>query len=524
METDSTIEWDETLLKMARPDIYRINAFRILGLPVNASPKEVSSHIRNLDLIEKYGDVEQHESSFLTPSTVQDRDARREAQQRLLDPELRFIDEFFWFWPLSLDSTQENDETLLAIKQKDLSHALSVWEYHEAHGSEANVSIHNLAVFYHAMALHMEHTEGEVKGISEQQVEQRQSYWQQAFAKWKTLLSEESFWKRVGERIRQLDDPRLTTDTAGRIREGLPKALLSINAMLAVKASETKHPKDMAFHLAMIRQSGFDNAIYQEAMQRAVAPIRDRLKAMCLHSAQEISNAPESGNKLASNLIKDTAPLLKSLDSLLAKGDSTRESSHDEVASQVRSCLISFVNKTGDWRAASEIAKKSLTIAESPFLRQKIKEDVETINLNVEYATCWFCGGNYADSDSSVTVMMHGNVQRERQFLQTQVRWQYLPVTVPRCEKCKSAHKRSKAWRIGGTITAFVLAIFIGIASGSFWVFLAILGAMIAGAHGLAAITFPKGVKPESYEKEFRTVKEMLSKGWMIGAKPKDVS
>jgi hypothetical protein len=80
METDTTIEWNETLLKMARPDIYRINAFRILGLPVNSSPKEVSSHIRNLDLIEKYGDMEQHESSFLTPSTAQDRDARREAQ------------------------------------------------------------------------------------------------------------------------------------------------------------------------------------------------------------------------------------------------------------------------------------------------------------------------------------------------------------------------------------------------------------------------------------------------------------
>jgi len=524
METDTTIEWNETLLKMARPDIYRINAFRILGLPVSASSKESSSHIRNLDLIEKFGDMEQHESSFLMPSIAQDRDARREAQQRLLDPELRFIDEFFWFWPLSLDSTQENDETLVAIKQKDLSHALSVWEYHEIHGSEANVSVHNLAVFYHAMALHMEHTEGEVKGILEEQVEQKRSYWQQAFSKWKRLLSEESFWKRVGERIRQLDDPRLTTDTAGRIREGLPKALLSINAMLAVKASETRDPKDMAFHLAMIRQSGFDNAIAQEAMQRAVAPIRDRLKAMCLHSAQEISNAPESGNKLASNLINDTAPLLKSLDSLLVKGDSTRESSHDEVASQVRSCLISFVNKTGDWRAVSKIAKKSLTIAESPFITQKIKDDVETINLNVEYATCWFCRGNYVDNDSSVTVMMHGNVQRERQFLETQVRWQYLPVTVPRCAKCKSAHEQSKAWRIGGTITAFVLAIFIGIASGSFWVFLLILGTIIAAAHGLATITFPKGVKPESYKKEFRTVKEMLCRGWMIGAKPTDVS
>ena len=190
---------------------------------------------------------------------------------------------------------------------------------------------------------------------------------------------------------------------------------------------------------------------------------------------------------------------------------------------QVRSCLIAFGNETEDWRVVLGVAEKSLNIAESPFLRQKIKDDLETISLNVEYMTCWFCGGACADSDSSVTVMMHGNVEHERVFLQTQVRLQYLPVIVPRCTRCKSAHKQTKAWRIGGTITAFFLAIFIGIASSSFWVGVAILGAIIAVAHGLAAATFPKGIKPESYRNESRTVKEMLSRGWKMGGKPSGV-
>jgi len=328
----------------------------------------------------------------------------------------------------------------------------------------------------------------------------------------------------VRERIRELDDPRLTTDTAHRIREGLPEALLSINAMLAVEASETDDPEDMAFHLTTIRESGFADAVAQEAIQRAVVPMRDRLKAMCLHSVEEISNASECGNKLASGLVNDTAPLLKNLDLLLAKGDSTRESVHDEVALQVRSCLIAFGNETGDWRAVSQIAKKSLSIAESPFLRRKIQDDLETLSVNVEYATCWFCGEDYAAADCAVTVMMHGNVARERTFFQTQVRWQYLPVTVPRCAECKSAHKRSKAWKTGGTIAAFVLAILIGIASSSFWIGVVVLGIIIAVAHGLAAITLPKGVEPESYRNKFRAVEEMLSRGWKVGERPSNVS
>jgi len=519
MEPGSPIEWNETLLKMARPDIYRVNAFRVLGLPVTASPKEVSSHIRRLELTEKYGNSEQIDNSFLTLNTAHDRDARREAQQRLLDPELRFIDEFFWFWPLSLNSTEQNDDTLVAIRQNDISRALTIWGHHEAEGSEASISLHNLAVFHHAMALDFEHMETQTKGISNQQIEEKRSHWQQAFSRWKRLLNEKGFWQRVIERIREFDDPRLTTDTARRIREGLPKAWLSINAMLAVESSGMNDPTDMEFHLAMIRQSGFDNAIAEEAKHRAIVPIRDRIKAICLHSAEETVDAPERGNKVASSLVSDTTQLFKTLDSLLTEGDSTRESVHDEVALQVRSCLIAFGNETEDWRAVFETAKKSLSIAESPFLRQKIEDDLETIRTNAEYATCWFCGGACTESDSSATVMMHGNVEH----VLTQVRWQYLPVKVPRCTRCKSAHKQTKAWRIGGTITAFFLAIFIGIASSSFWVFLVVLGATIAAAHGLAAATFPKGTRPESYKNESRTVKEMISRGWKMGGRPSGV-
>jgi len=524
METDKQTEWDESLLRMARPDIYRINAFRVLGLPVNASPKEVSSRMRSLDLMERYGDGEQGSGSFLPLDADNGTDARRQAQQRLLDPELRFIDELFWIWPLSRDFSAENDSALAAIGHNDPSQALSIWERHEAQGSEANVSTHNLAVIYHAMALDLERLETEGKVVSEQQLQHKRSYWQQAFSRWKILLSAEGFWQRVQERVRELDDPRLTNATADRMREGLPKALLLINAVLAVESAETGDHKDLAFHLKVIRQSGFDNRVAQEAIQRAISPIRDRIKAMCLHSIEEISDSPERGNELASDLIRNTSPLVKTLDRFLAKGNSTRESTHDEVALQVRSCLITFVNHTDEWREASRIAKQSLSIAESPFVQQRIQDDIETMGMNAEYASCWFCGGDYAAADCAVTVMMHGNVERDSGFLQTQVRWQYLPITVPRCAACKSAHKQNKAFKIAGTVVAFPLAILIGTASNNFWAGVVGLGIVIAVAHGLAAMTFPKGVKAESHKTEFRIVVDMLAKGWKIGERPSDVS
>ncbi len=518
------MEWNETLLKMARPDICRINAFRILGIPVTTSPKETSSRIRKLDLMEKYGDAEQHGSSFLPLSVARDRDARHEAQQRLRDPELRFIDEFFWFWPLSLNSTEDSDEALVAIKQGDLLRALSIWNRHETQGSEANVSIHNLAVLNLAMALDIEYIETRDKKISKQLVDNKRSYWKEAYSRWRMLLNDGGFWHRVQERIHELDDPRLTTGTVYRIHEELPKALLSISAMLAVEASEMNDPADMTFHLTMMQQSGFDNTIVEEVIHRAVVPLRDRLKAMCTQAEKETGSAPKRAYTVANDLIKNASPTLKNLDLLIPEGDATREAAHDEVALQVRSCLLSYVNETRNWSNASKLTKKGLVIAASPSVRQKFQDDIETINSNLEYATCWFCGTAPADEGSTIKVMMHGNVQRNRKWSGTQVQWQNLPVPVPRCKSCESAHKQKGSLEGWGMGTAWILAIVLGIASSNFGVGVITLVISIAAAYGLAAMTFPKGIKPESHKKEFRTVREMLSKGWKIGEKPEGVS
>ena len=221
---------NQTLLKMARYDIYRVNGFRVLGIPVMSSSKEISSYARKLELMEKYGNSTPSESAVLPLYPSPDGDARREAQQRLMDPELRFIDEFFWFWPLSPNSRE--DDALSAMQRGEAARAYSIWRSHETEGSESNVSNHNFAVLYHAMALDIERMEVE-NTPSKEKTEHKRFCWEQSFSRWQQLIDDDNFWERLKDRIFKLDDPRLTTGTIRRIRDGLPAALLSINAILA---------------------------------------------------------------------------------------------------------------------------------------------------------------------------------------------------------------------------------------------------------------------------------------------------
>ncbi len=520
LETGKPIKWNETLLKMAQPDIYRINAFRILKLPVTASPKEISTRTRQLDLIEKYGVVEQQNSGAFPLSSTYDSDSRHEAQQRLLVPELRFIDEFFWFWPVSLDSSGDSDDALVAMKQEDLSGALSIWERHEVEGSEANVSKHNLAVLYHAMALDIEHTESEEKLFSTEQIEQKRSYWEKAFSRWQTLLNDEGFWQRVRERISVLDDPRLTTGTARRIREGLPAVLLLINARLAVEAVEMNDPVDALYHLQLIRQSGFNNTLIDEAIHQATIPIRDRLMAICMHAGEETGSVPESDDGVAEDLIKDASPSLQALDLLLPEGDDTRESAHDEVALQVRLCMISYCSQTQNWRNTLQLAREALEIAASPSVRRNIQEDITTIDMNLKYSTCWFCGITPANDSSTINVMMHGNVQRDHKWSGTEVTYQRLPMPVPRCRACESAHKQRHNFGCAGPIVGLILAILIGMAAQSFVAGIVVFAVCWLVGYLISVLAFPRGIRAESYKKEFSTVREMQSQGWKVGDKP----
>jgi len=87
-------------------DVYRINAFRVTGLRVDARPRDISRHLEK-----PRNDCEirsvQWKSGPLPLDPPPSPDNLREARQRLNDPQRRIIDEFFWFWPDQLGQGEE---------------------------------------------------------------------------------------------------------------------------------------------------------------------------------------------------------------------------------------------------------------------------------------------------------------------------------------------------------------------------------------------------------------------------------
>jgi hypothetical protein len=513
--TDTAGSGSAMLLAMARPDIYRINAFRALELPVTASPRTVSSQMQKLDLLERLGDNGHKGRSLLSLTPAPDSDARREANQRLSDPESRLVDELFWFWPLWGGQPEGGDDALAAMNRNDFSGAVSIWKQHEGKSSEANVSMHNLAVLYHALALDLEYAET-TQALTNRQSEQKRSYWEQAFPRWHILLNHEGFWQRLTERIRELDDPRLTTGTARRIRAGLPSVLLSINAKLAVQAAQKSNKSEVMYHVGLMDKSGFDKAVVDEALRSAVTPMRERIKIICANAENETNRDPEHADDVTRNVIEQTSQLLSTVDMLLDKQHPTREAMHDQVALQILSSQIPFAAKTDNWRVSLELVEQALQIAASVLVRRRMEENLQVIKSNLEYGICFFCQRHPAEDKAAVDAKMHGDVTHTG----SQIRWRYTTVKVPRCKQCKSVHDRATNIVGVGLFAALVLAILVGVVAHNGWLGLGTFVVCAILAFVASQVTKPAGIKSADDYKEFAGVKNLTSQGWGFGEKP----
>jgi formylglycine-generating enzyme required for sulfatase activity len=384
----------EVLLEAARPDLYRTNAFRVAGLSVDATARDISRQVEKLKLMEKLGGGTSQVAGLLALDPAPDADAIREAMQRLRDPERRLVDEFFWFWPHQLGQSQ-TDEALTALGRGDAKAAADIWVKQESAQSDSNISMHNLAVLQHTTALDLEHIASS-RPLSGEQKKERDQYWQKAFKRWKTLLEHEGFWSRLTARIRELDDPRLTTGTVRRVRASLPLALLSINAELAVRAAECGDTAEAQQHVRIMRASGFASDVADGALHRAVAPVRERIKVLCKTAEQEADADPVHADQVTRRLIEQTRPLLAVLDCVLPQGNPTRDGAHDEVALRVLACQIPFGNKTENWKVSLELVELALPIAASESARQRIRENIEIVRKNAESGNDW-CGEGYFD-------------------------------------------------------------------------------------------------------------------------------
>lgn len=362
------------LINAATKDLFRNNAFRITGLAVDATPREITRHADKLKIMAELGQGQGDNLGAFALNPPPGSDEIRDAIQRLKDPERRVIEEFFWFWPEEFGQGQ-SDDAIQALARGDSKTALKMWREKETNESDGVVAQHNLAIFWHLAALECEHKSlnGQSDNCERREIE---GYWRGAFKYWERLAVDDNLWEKVNARIRQIDDARLTTGFARRMRASLPEALDKINAELALVHAERSNTNLARLHIQFMRETNQGLGDVEKTSDLVLTPIKTRLREHIQQAKRASEDNPSAADKAARNLVQQTKPLLELFDLFYGQNSPTRTDLFDEVADACTSCAIDHQRKTNDNQTFVALLEQALSLAASVELKQRINKNI----------------------------------------------------------------------------------------------------------------------------------------------------
>jgi hypothetical protein len=373
---------NRAMLEIATPDLYRLNAFRVLGLSVTVTATQLAKQQGIMEKMERLEIVAASVGSGLLPiDPPPDADAIRKAGQRLRNPEARLIDEVLWFWPLDLKSP-EGDDGLTLLKERDYAGAHDFWSKFQRGDARRSAANHNLAVLHHALALDLEIDAEDNDPPDSALIAWRDKNWHAAFKYWVLAAADEGLRAWVVTRIHELDDPRLTMEVADQIWRTLPLVMSTVTIRLAGRAARKGNGEDVRRHLVYLANCDFNQSSISVIRDREAAPLVEQIRRLCDPIAQRSKADPDHADQLAQQLIADTKSLLAGIQPLLGEKHHLYQTACETVAKTVRDCVIDYGNKTEGWERCLPLLDQALELATDDGLRSRLQEDINQVEKN----------------------------------------------------------------------------------------------------------------------------------------------
>lgn len=361
-------------------ELYTKNIFRVTGLPVDASSKEIARQAQKLQMLEEMAGNAERPSTAFGLAVAPTSDEIRAALSRMKESQHRIVDEFFWYWPEDFGSSK-NDSAIQAMVNGDTEGAVKQWRSREKAGSL--IAKHNMAVMYHMYAVdwslyHVSYdldpaVEGEIK-----------AYWKKAFERWEVLVEADEIRNVLKQRIRSLDDEALTTGFVRRFFTQLPQAFDHINAEAALKLAERNRMDWARFHVKFMRETNQGQDDVERTAEMVLAPTKARVEQHLATFEVQAEREPGRGAELAKQLLARCRPMMNLFDLFHGKEAHQRNDLFDRVAETVLHMIIGHQRATDDNNTFSILLNDILPFASSSRLRERIIENISIAEGNLK--------------------------------------------------------------------------------------------------------------------------------------------
>jgi hypothetical protein len=277
-----------------------------------------------------------------------------------------------------------------------------LWLWEPETSDEAGVDEvagHDLAVRVHRQVVEAEFGgESGAAGL-------RGEAWERALAAWASVLGSHDFWDHAKRRVADIGDPRLTTGTVRRLRERLPRHIVSVTAELALRAARAEpppeeemvrrlgapltgaprppappEPKSTAQHfVALLLASPFAEEVVADALREAVRPSERTIRAAVETARVTVNATEDEGGAAGEELVARTTEPLRVVRTLLGRQGTLTAALSQEVAVQLNYCGVAHYNATSTTRTALALLHRAAELAQVRRTQELLADNIDLI-------------------------------------------------------------------------------------------------------------------------------------------------
>lgn len=336
------------------------NPYRILGLPITASEREIVKRINDLETYVEMGKPKNFDSDFLflssfqrTPETI------REASNRIEQPDSRLLYSMFWFW-----RNNSTDELVFdLLKDSKYEKAIGILEKsinQENTSRKIYSNTKNLFILYLALA-----TNGSINS--------------DYLSKGLYFASEFFSYGFLAEFIQIILGDKAVIDTEKTLRSFIDEVLQSVKPYLKRDNGNNAQIYLKAFNF-------FPDAIYKYSIANFISEPLYNINTDISKTVKKRTDDPQNANQYGEELFDNTIDDLEHLNTLLPDSDLQYQMIADKLANEILQCSIDFFNKCHDdddfdpGEDALRIAESASSIVAGDRVRDRIEETISVYN------------------------------------------------------------------------------------------------------------------------------------------------
>ena len=344
------------------------NPFRILGLPITATDREIAKQIADLEIYAEMGKNIEFDSDFYF-STKPNRsiESIKEAKQQIDQPDNKLFYALFWFW----EDTKNTIDTMAfeELKSRNTNKAIQFWEL-ETGGS---INSKNISNHKNLSTLHL--------GLSNQNGK---------FIKRSLLISLSHFGEFIAngyykEFASQILGIKHSVDLMEIANNYVSEIISTMKPYISSKISENRVTYKELLDYFKKYPASTRNTILNNFIGKQIYNIEQQVRK----SKEQLKNNEKIANEIGYNLYKNTEDDLKLLKAVLLKSDLKYQFIADKLAEELLNCSIAYFNKFYDTKVdpsgdALKLAKDAEKIVVGDKVKARINNNMITFNKFID--------------------------------------------------------------------------------------------------------------------------------------------